>query len=157
MRLATKRPQTLTMFNNILIICVGNVCRSPVAEALLTHKFQGTNRSISSAGIGALVGNPMDKTAHEVLLETGLTCLSHRARQVDSEMLHQADLILAMEQSHIQHLRQIAPEVHGKTFLMGKWLDDMEIPDPYRQSRPAFEHVHSLLTQSVESWLPYLK
>lgn len=145
------------MFNNILIICVGNVCRSPVAEVLLKHKFQGTNLSISSAGIGALVGNPMDKTAHEVLRENGLECVTHRARQVDSDMLHRADLVLAMEQSHIQHLRQIAPEVHGKTFLMGKWLDDMEIPDPYRQSKPAFEHVHSLLTQSVESWLPYLK
>ncbi|HAQ28098.1 MAG TPA: phosphotyrosine protein phosphatase, partial [Pseudomonas sp.] len=68
------------MFNNILIICVGNVCRSPVAEVLLTHKLQGTNRSISSAGIGALVGNPMDKTAHEVLQENGLECLGHRAR-----------------------------------------------------------------------------
>jgi len=145
------------MFNNILIICVGNVCRSPVAEALLTHNLQGTNRAISSAGIGALVGNPIDKTAHEVLMENGLEHLTHRARQVDSDMLHRADLVLAMEQSHIQHLRQVAPEVHGKTFLMGKWLDDMEIPDPYRQSKPAFEHVHSLLTQSVESWLPYLK
>lgn len=145
------------MFNNILIICVGNVCRSPVAEALLAHKLQGQNLAISSAGIGALVGNPMDKTAHEVLQEHGLEHVSHRARQVDSEMLHRADLILAMEQSHIQHIRQIAPEVHGKTFLMGKWLDGMEIPDPYRQSRPAFEHVHGLLTQSVESWLPYLK
>ena len=68
-----------------------------------------------------------------------------------------ADLILTMEQSHIQHLRQMAPEVHGKTFLIGKWLDDIQIPDPFRQSKPAFEHVHSLLTQSVESWLPYLK
>lgn len=145
------------MFKNILIICVGNVCRSPVAEALLAHKLQGQSLAISSAGIGALVGNPMDKTAHEVLQEHGLEHRSHRARQVDSAMLHRADLILAMEQSHIQHIRQIAPEVHGKTFLMGKWLDDLEIPDPYRQSRPAFDHVHSLLTQSVESWLPYLK
>lgn len=145
------------MFQNILIICVGNICRSPAAEALLTHKLQGRNLTISSAGIGALVGNPMDKTAHEVLYDHGLEHIHHRARQVDSEMLHQADLILAMEQSHIQHIRQIAPEVHGKTFLMGKWLDATEIPDPFRQSKPAFEHVHSLLTQCVESWLPYLK
>lgn len=145
------------MFQNILIVCVGNICRSPAAEALLAHGLQGKGLRISSAGIGALVGNPMDKTAHEVLKEHGLDHTSHRARQVDSEMLHQADLILAMEHSHIQHIRQIAPEVHGKTFLLGKWLDDTEIPDPYRQSKPAFEHVHSLLTQSVESWLPYLK
>jgi protein-tyrosine phosphatase len=145
------------MFQNILIVCVGNICRSPAAEALLLHRLQGKGLSIASAGIGALVGNPMDKTAHEVLNEHGLEHGSHRARQINSEMLHKADLILAMEQSHIQHIRQIAPEVHGKTFLLGKWLDDTEIPDPYRQSKPAFEHVHSLLTQSVESWLPYLK
>ncbi len=99
----------------------------------------------------------MDKTAHDVLQDNGLEFPTHRARQVESDMLHQADLILAMEHSHIQHLRQIAPEVHGKTFLIGKWRDDLEIPDPYRQARPAFEHVYSLLTQSVESWLPYLK
>jgi protein-tyrosine phosphatase len=145
------------MFQNILIVCVGNICRSPAAEALLADKLKGKGLTVSSAGIGALVGNPMDKTAHEVLNDHGLEHTSHRARQVDSEMLHQADLILAMEQGHIQHIRQIAPEVHGKTFLLGKWLDDTEIPDPYRQSKPAFEHVHSLLTQSVESWLPYLK
>lgn len=145
------------MFQNILIVCVGNICRSPAAEAMLSHRLQGKGLTISSAGIGALVGNPMDKTAHEVLTEHGLEHSAHRARQVDSDMLHQADLILAMEQSHIQHIRQMAPEVHGKTFLIGKWLDDMQIPDPFRQSKPAFEHVHSLLTQSVESWLTYLK
>lgn len=145
------------MFQNILIVCVGNICRSPAAEALLAHKLKGKGLTISSAGIGALVGNQMDKTAHEVLNDHGVEHTAHRARQVDSEMLHRADLILVMEQSHIQHIRQIAPEVHGKTFLLGKWLDDTEIPDPYRQSKPAFEHVHSLLTQSVESWLPYLK
>lgn len=145
------------MFQNILIVCVGNICRSPAAEALLAHKLEGKGLMISSAGIGALVGNPMDKTAHEVLNDHGMEHTSHRARQVDSEMLHRADLILVMEQSHVQHIRQIAPEVHGKTFLLGKWLDDTEIPDPYRQSKPAFEHVHSLLTQSVESWLPYLR
>lgn len=145
------------MFQNILIVCVGNICRSPAAEALLAHKLKGKGLTISSAGIGALIGNPMDKTAHEVLNDHGVEHTAHRARQVDSEMLHRADLILVMEQSHIQHIRQIAPEVHGKTFLLGKWLDDTEIPDPYRQSKPAFEHVHSLLTQSVESWLPYLK
>ncbi|ANF26851.1 low molecular weight protein-tyrosine-phosphatase [Stutzerimonas stutzeri] len=145
------------MFQNILIVCVGNICRSPAAEAMLAHKLEGKGLTISSAGIGALVGNPMDKTAHEVLNDHGVEHTSHRARQVDSEMLHRADLILVMEQSHVQHIRQIAPEVHGKTFLLGKWLDDTEIPDPYRQSKPAFEHVHSLLTQSVESWLPYLK
>lgn len=145
------------MFKNILIVCIGNICRSPTAEALLAHRVDGQDLTIGSAGIGALVGNPMDKSAHDVLQEHGLTLFEHRARQIDSGMLHQADLILVMEKSHIQHIRQIAPEVHGKTFLIGKWVDNLEIPDPYRQSRPAFEHVYKLLAQSVESWLPYLR
>lgn len=110
------------MFKNILIVCVGNICRSPTAEALFAHRLSGQGLTISSAGIGALVGNPMDKTAHEVLQDHGLELPAHCARQVDSHMLHQADLILAMEQGHISHIRQIAPEVLGKTFLMGKWL-----------------------------------
>ena len=97
------------MFQNILIVCVGNICRSPAAEALLANKLEGKGLTISSAGIGALVGNPMDKTAHEVLNDHGVEHTAHRARQVDSEMLHRADLILVMEQSHIQHIRQIAP------------------------------------------------
>src|SRR3546814_5479400 len=93
------------MFKNILIVCVGNICRSPTAEALFAHRLSGQDLTISSAGIGALVGNPMDKTAHEVLQDNGLELPAHCARQVDSHMLHQADLILAMEHSHIQHIR----------------------------------------------------
>ena len=59
------------MFKNILIVCVGNICRSPTAEALFAHRLSGQDLTISSAGIGALVGNPMDKTAHEVLQDNG--------------------------------------------------------------------------------------
>ncbi|MBB3104848.1 protein-tyrosine-phosphatase [Azomonas macrocytogenes] len=99
----------------------------------------------------------MDKTAQDVLQDHGLELATHRARQVKGDMLRQADLILAMERSHIQHISEIAPEVHGKTFLIGKWQNDEEIPDPYRKSRPAFEHVHGLLSASIESWLPYLR
>lgn len=145
------------MFRNILIICVGNICRSPAAEVLFRHSVQEGGPIFSSAGIGALVGKPMDKTAQEVLRDHGIDPGVHRARQVESGMLHEADLILAMERSHLQHLRHMAPEIHGKTFLIGKWHSDLEIPDPFRQSRPAFEHVHQLLSRSVESWLPYLK
>ena len=72
------------MFKNILIVCVGNICRSPTAEALFAHRLSGQDLTISSAGIGALVGNPMDKTAHEVLQDNGLELPAHCARQVDS-------------------------------------------------------------------------
>lgn len=73
------------MFKNILIVCVGNICRSPTAEALFAHRLSGQGLTISSAGIGALVGNPMDKTAHEVLQDHGLELPpTVRARSTDT-------------------------------------------------------------------------
>lgn len=144
------------MFKNVLIVCVGNVCRSPVAEELFRHHVRSRRTRFASAGLGALVGNPMDPLAQRVLREHGVAPGNHVARQVDTRMLHVADLILAMETSHIVRLRQQAPEIHGRVFLLGKWLNDMQIPDPFRQPRQVFEEVHELLEKSVRSWLPYL-
>lgn len=112
--------------------------------------------SIESAGIGALVDKPADEAALELLQENGIDASEHKARQVTKEMLAKADLVLAMEEKHLKHLYAMAPQVRGKTFLMGKWLDDQPIPDPYRQQRPAFEHAYKLIDQATDAWLKFL-
>jgi len=145
------------MFKSILVVCVGNICRSPTGEALLKAKLAGRGIQVSSAGLGALVGKPLDATAAEVLTTLGHSLPEHQARQLTAEMLREADLILAMEQKHLQSIHAMAPEARGKTFLFGKWSDNREVPDPYRQQRPAFEHVLKLLDESADAWLPYLK
>ncbi|PRB75447.1 low molecular weight protein-tyrosine-phosphatase [Pseudomonas sp. MYb185] len=145
------------MFKSILVVCVGNICRSPTGEALLKAKLAGRSIQVSSAGLGALVGKPLDATAAEVLTTLGHSLSEHQARQLTVEMLREADLILAMEQKHLQSIHAMAPEARGKTFLFGKWSDNREVPDPYRQQRPAFEHVLKLLDESADAWLPYLK
>lgn len=145
------------MFDNILVVCVGNICRSPTAEALLKHRLQGSSKHIHSAGLGALVGNPVDPTATSIMMETGILQADHKARQVTDDMLHKADLVLVMENRHLKTVNTISPESRGKTFLIGKWLGDLEIPDPYRQQREAFDHVYRLLDEAVTAWLPYLK
>lgn len=145
------------MFKNILVVCVGNICRSPTAEALLQHHLQGRGLDISSAGVGALVDKPMDATARELLQEHGLDLPEHQARQLTRDLAHRSDLILVMEQKHLSAVLSIAPEARGKTFLLGKWLKDKEIPDPYRQQRPAFEHVYRLIEESVRAWQPYIR
>lgn len=99
----------------------------------------------------------MDSTAQDVMTAHGVTDSAHRARQITQQMLHDADLVLAMENRHIASITAMSPESRGKTFLIGKWRDNQEIPDPYRQHRDAFEHVYQLLEQSVAAWLPYLK
>lgn len=144
------------MFKNILFVCIGNICRSPTAEILMRDALRGRDIQVASAGLGALVGRGIDPTAQELLAEHGLDGGAHRARQIDVQLLSSADLILAMERRHLKSIAEQAPQVSGKSFLLGKWQSDREIPDPYRQQRPAFEHVYRLMAEGVESWRRYI-
>ena len=144
------------MFKRILIVCMGNICRSPTAEYLFRQRMKSRDVKFSSAGLGALVGSPMDATALQLLAENGIDGTMHRAHQLTPSVLREADLVLAMEKSHVAAMIQLAPEVHGKIYLLDKWLHGNDIPDPYRQPRTAFEHVHEIITQGVSSWEPYL-
>ncbi|HET7299510.1 MAG TPA: low molecular weight protein-tyrosine-phosphatase [Oleiagrimonas sp.] len=143
------------MFQRILVVCVGNICRSPTAEILFRHHLP--NIHISSAGINALVGRPMDATAQALLAEHHLDGSQHVARQLDEGMIRDADLILAMERTHIDSIVRRAPHAMGRTVLLGKWLEQREIADPYQQQRPAFEHVYQLIDTAVHAWKPYLQ
>ncbi|GAA5186456.1 low molecular weight protein-tyrosine-phosphatase [Ferrimonas gelatinilytica] len=137
-------------FDNILVVCVGNICRSPTAEAMLKARYP--EKQISSAGVGALVGKPVDPKAARLLEQAGLPHQDHRARQLTQEIAREADLILVMEPGHIGAVTQIAPFSHGKVFLLGKWLGDLAIPDPYRQSEEAFAHVYGLMEKACNGW-----
>ncbi|WP_114238899.1 low molecular weight protein-tyrosine-phosphatase [Dyella sp. C9] len=145
------------MFKRILIVCVGNICRSPTAEFLFSHHLAGTGASLESAGLGALVGKPMDATALQVLSEHGVDGSAHEAQQLNAAMLRDADLVLAMEREHVTQMMRMAPEASGKVMLLDRWGQGADIPDPYRQSREAFDHVYGLIDQAVRSWLPHLR
>lgn len=101
--------------------------------------------------------HPIDETAGLILEEHGVDGSPHRARQVNPELLRDSDLILVMEQNQLETLARFAPQARGKIFLLGKWLEAQNIPDPYQQQRPAFEHVYDLIERSVCSWLPYVQ
>ncbi|MGL5345674.1 MAG: protein tyrosine phosphatase [Plesiomonas sp.] len=138
------------MFDKILIVCVGNICRSPTGERLLQAHFP--QRHISSAGISALVDKPADKLAYKIASEHGLSLEGHSARQLTQVLCQDADLILVMEKGHISAVTSIDPSARGKTMLFGHWCSESEVPDPYRQSREAYEYVHQLLSRSTEEW-----
>ncbi|NAW34709.1 low molecular weight protein-tyrosine-phosphatase [Halomonas alimentaria] len=141
------------MFDRILVVCIGNICRSPVAEAMLRQALPG--KRLSSAGLGALVGQGVDPTAREFAEADGLDVSAHAARQLNREILAGVDLVLVMSDSQRRAVGEISPEALGKTMTLGKWLDGgngQDIPDPYRKSREAFEHVHELLKEATEAW-----
>ncbi len=123
---------------------------------MLRQAVAGKGIHVSSAGLGALAGHGIDATAQELLVEQGMDGRGHRARQIDDAILGAADLVLTMERKHVRRIAEIAPQASGKTFLLGKWQQDREIPDPYRQQRPAFEHVYKLMAEGVASWARHL-
>lgn len=145
------------MFNRILMVCIGNICRSPTAEYMLRHKLAGSDIQVESAGLGALVGKPADAIAQAILTEHGIDMSPHSARQINDDMLSSVDLVLAMEEKHLQALHEMCPQIRGRAFFLGKWKNDQTIPDPYRQQRAAFEHVYKLIDQATDAWLPYLR
>lgn len=137
-------------------MCVGNICRSPTAEYLFRQKLGPCDITFSSAGLGALVDQPMDATAMQLLAEQGIDAAAHRARQLTPAMLLDAELVLGMEHRHVTMMTRMAPEASGRIYLLDKWLQGRDIADPYRQQRPAFDHVYAMIAEGVDSWLRYL-
>ncbi|MGL1810417.1 UNVERIFIED_CONTAM: protein tyrosine phosphatase [Serratia marcescens] len=138
------------MFDSILVVCVGNICRSPTGERLLKEMLP--DKKITSAGLGALVGKPADATAADIAQRHGLSLDGHQGKQLTSSLCREYDLILVMEKGHIDAVCRLVPEVRGKTMLFGHWLGHREIADPYRQSHEAFEFVFKLLDESAKKW-----
>jgi protein-tyrosine phosphatase len=87
------------MFSNILVVCVGNICRSPTGERVLQQLLP--NKTISSAGIAVeksrLTGKPADETATLIASEKGLSLEDHKAQQLTAQLCSKQDLILVME------------------------------------------------------------
>lgn len=142
------------MFDNILVVCVGNICRSPALELLLKARFP--DKQISSAGLGALVGKPVDPEMKKQLLSDGIDPQAHVARQLNREMLNRADVVLVMEPGHRNAIADILPGAMGKTFLAGKWLGDESVGDPYRKSPEVFAICYAQLVECADSWVSKL-
>jgi protein-tyrosine phosphatase len=144
------------MFNRVLIACVGNICRSPMAEAILRQQLAGSEVIVESAGLAALVGKPIDPLAGAVLAEHGLSADRHVARQLKPELIQAADLVLVMEKRHLRAIHAQSAQALGKTFLLGKWQHDVEIPDPYGQPKFAFRAVYGMVCEAADAWRCHL-
>lgn len=139
---------------HILTLCIGNICRSPLAQALLARELP--EHKVWSAGLGALVGAPADANAIQIAKENGIDLSAHRAQQVTSFMCEQTELILVMEQSHKAQLEQIYPQVRGKVFRLGQF-GQFDIEDPYRKPRQAFDIAYQGIAQGVADWLTRIR
>lgn len=145
------------LFRNIATVCTGNICRSPMAEALFRERLSADGARVSSVGIGALVGAPADPMASELMAERGLDLSAHRGRQASNATLSDIDLVLVAEQLHSDWLTKHFPALRGRVHKLGRWLENRDIADPYKRPRAAFEVALNEIEDSVEAWLPRLR
>jgi len=140
--------------HHILTLCIGNICRSPLAQVLLARELP--THHVWSAGLEALVGAPADPISVLIAQDHGMDLSAHRAQQVTSVMCMQAELILVMEQAHKLQIEQLYPSVRGKVFRLGEF-GQFDIADPYRQPREAFDTAYQGIAQGVSDWLTRIR
>jgi protein-tyrosine phosphatase len=138
------------MIANILTVCTGNICRSPVAEAALRQAMPGL--VVGSAGLHALVGREADADSVAAAAQHGIEMHAHAARQFDDALGRAADLILVMETHHRQEIAARWPHFLGKTFLLGHFDGPREVPDPYRQPLGMHLQAAGIIADCCRSW-----
>ena len=136
-------------FERILVVCVGNICRSPMAEYFFKQAMP--ERQISSAGISGLVGHPADDKAMQCMQQLGISMQAHVARKLNADMIKQADLILVMSQNQQKHIEQTWPFAKGKTFRLGHW-QGKNVADPFQKDQETFNDACALIQQCVADW-----
>lgn len=143
----------------VLVVCLGNICRSPTGEAVLRAKAQalGVNVEVDSCGTsGYHAGEAPDRRSAATAKKRGISFAGITSRQVRQEDFEHFDYILAADRSNMVDLQEICPVEHEhklSLFLSHGDSDYSEIPDPYYGGEQGFETVLDLIEQASEAFL----
>ena len=146
----------MTSSIRVLTVCLGNICRSPTAEAVLRHKLAAAGLEswveVDSAGTGSWhVGDPPDPRSQRHAARRGYDLSSLRARRVAEDDFHRFDLILAMDHDNLADLHRLAPDAGGRAEL--RLFAAAEVPDPYSGGPAGFEQVLDLVEAAADAWV----
>ena len=141
---------------SVLFVCLGNICRSPTAEAVFRARAGHADIKIDSAGTGAWhAGNPPDPRSRAEGERWGYSFAGQAARKVRVQDFYDFDFILAMDASNLSDLKDIQPEnatAHSSLFLP----DGSDVPDPYYGGLDGFARVVDLIEDASDFWLSQL-
>jgi protein-tyrosine phosphatase len=146
----------------IAVVCLGNICRSPIAHVVLTRKIAQAGLEdrveVSSAGTGDWhVGNPMDRRAAAVLTAAGSDASQHRAAQFTGDWHDDHDLVLAMDESNHADLLALRSDLEPGRLRMFRDFDpqatggDRDVPDPYYGGDDGFDHVLGTVERTADA------
>ncbi len=148
----------------ILFVCLGNICRSPMAEGIFRAEAQrrGLEVEIDSAGTSAWhVGEAPDPRARAAAAAAGVDISALRGRQAKRADMEHFDLILAMDRENLEDLRRLAGPEHGhkvRLFLdFARQHEEDEVPDPYYGGEEGFAHVLALLRDAARGLADHIE
>jgi protein-tyrosine phosphatase len=142
---------------NILMVCLGNICRSPLAEGILRTKLT-TDFYIDSAGTGGWhAGQSPDVRSIETARNYGIDISHQKARKFSVSDFDTFDHIFVMDQSNYKDVLQLAPDAVSKSKVALILGPSKEVPDPYYGGQDGFEKVYHLLDQACEEIAKNLK
>ncbi|MCX7784053.1 MAG: low molecular weight phosphotyrosine protein phosphatase [Meiothermus sp.] len=141
----------------VLFVCMGNICRSPMAEGILRRKLRERGLEgafeVDSCGTGGWhEGEPADPRTEQVLAKYN-ALFPHTARQVRAKDLSFFDHIFVMDQENLWTLEQRFPQYRGKARLILELNGGGEVPDPYYGGLEQFEEVYRMLDEALEVFL----
>lgn len=138
----------------VLIVCTGNICRSPMAEVLLRARLARDDArqdwQVTSAGVWTVDGRLASAHAIEAMAQRGIDLSDHRSRNITREIMSQADLVLVMTRSHAEALGAAFPAHAHKVYLLSEMTGQMhDVGDPYGGARQEYAHTARELEQLI--------
>ncbi len=130
---------------NVLFVCSGNICRSPLAAALLEKRLEALGIDdvfVESAGTMDLEGRGASRWSLEVGADNALDLSHHVSRQVNRSMLEDADIVVAMTKAHAEYIADILPGIRKKTI-------SLDVPDPYGLQKETYEAAFAVIQKAV--------
>jgi protein-tyrosine-phosphatase len=150
---------------HILVVCTGNICRSPMGAALLQHALAGQpeplrSLRVISAGVASRAGLPASANAVTALKKVGIDLKGHVSRPVTQALLDGSLLVLCMTESHRDMIEETAEPVPPRVHLFREFTGakhDLEIPDPYGLHLQAYEASRDEMVAAIPSIIAFLQ
>ncbi len=144
------------MKTKILMVCLGNICRSPLAEGILSEKLPSSKFKVDSAGTaGYHIGKKPDTRSIQIAQKNGIDITTQKGRQFDVHDFGKFDIIYAMDFSVYKDIIALAPDENSKSkvkMILDEVFpgENIDVPDPYYGSDFGFESVYKMLDQACE-------
>lgn len=153
--------------NKVIFLCTGNICRSPIGEALLKHAIEARPKNspihsleITSAGTSAIDGMPPSANSVSALVRVGIDISSYKAKSLTQKMLDDCFALFAMSRAHLDEVRHFYKNPPARMFTVRQLVPNAQhpdVPDPYGGNLAEYVEVRDEIAQAIPFIVKYLE